>query len=94
MRVRADYFPVTESSVLTNMTLQFENKDLQFQAKEGVQKAVVNIYGRITTMARRVVNVFEDTVTVEAPPEYAGGDAQAVARSTRSPFRWLPARTG
>src|SRR5438105_798788 len=39
IQVRADYFPLTESSVLTNVTLQFENRDLQFQAKEGVQKA-------------------------------------------------------
>jgi len=69
MKVRADYFPVMSTSVLTNITLQFENKDLQFQSKEGVQKAVVNIYGRITTMARRVVNVFEDTVTVDSPVE-------------------------
>ena len=39
--------------------MQFENKDLQFQAKDGVQKAVVNIFGRITTMSRRPVNTFE-----------------------------------
>jgi GWxTD domain-containing protein len=69
MRVRADYFPLTGTSVQTNISLQFDNKDLNFQAKEGVQKAVVNIYGRITTMARRVVNVFEDTVTVDTPQE-------------------------
>ncbi len=69
MRARVDYFPLTEASVLTNITLQYENKDLNFQAKEGVQKAVVNIYGRITTMTRRVVQVFEDTVTVDSPAE-------------------------
>jgi len=67
VQVHADYFPLTESSVLTNVTLQLENRDLQFQAKDGIQKAVVNIYSRITSMSRRVVNVFEDTVTVEAP---------------------------
>ena len=67
VQVRADYFPVTESSVLTNVTIQLENKDLQFQSKDGYQKAVVNMYARITSMARRVVNIFEDTVTVEAP---------------------------
>jgi len=67
MQARADFFPLTESSVLTNVTLQFENKDLNFQSKEGVQKAVVNIYGRITTMSRRIVQVFEDTVTVDSP---------------------------
>ncbi len=69
MRARVDYVRVTNSSVLTNITLQFERKDLQFQAKDGVQKAIVNIYGRITSMSRRVVNVFEDTVSVEAPAE-------------------------
>lgn len=66
MKVRADFFPMTESSVLTNVTLQFENKDLNFQAKDGVQQAVVNIFGRITTMSRRIVQTFEDTVTVPA----------------------------
>src|SRR5215813_8158549 len=67
MQVHVDFFPLTESSVLSNITVQFENKDLQFQAKEGVQKAVVNLYGRITSMTRRTaVSPFEDTVTVDA----------------------------
>src|SRR5258708_33633993 len=46
-----------------------QNKDLQSQMKDPAQKAVVNIYARITTMSRRVVNGFEDTVTVESPKE-------------------------
>jgi GWxTD domain-containing protein len=69
MKVRADYFPLTGNSIQTNITLQFDNKDLNFQTKDGLQKAVVNIYGRITTMSRRVVTVFEDTVTVDTPQE-------------------------
>jgi GWxTD domain-containing protein len=76
IQVRADYFPLTETSVLANITLQLENKDLQFQAKDGVQKAVVNMYGRITTMARRVANVFEDTVTVDSPAEFLAEQAK------------------
>jgi GWxTD domain-containing protein len=69
MRVRADFMKLTGSTILTNVTLQFDKKDLQFQAKEGISKAVVNIYARITSMSRRVVNVFEDVVTVEVPSE-------------------------
>ncbi|HVP45241.1 MAG TPA: GWxTD domain-containing protein [Bryobacteraceae bacterium] len=69
MKVQADFIKVTNSSVLTNVTMQFENKDLQFQMKDNVQKAVVNIYARITTLSRRVVNVFEDTVSIEQPAE-------------------------
>ena len=76
MKVRADFFPLTEASVLTYITLQFENKDMQFQAKEGVEKASVNIFGRITTMTRRIVQTFEDTVTVDCPNEMLQAYAQ------------------
>jgi GWxTD domain-containing protein len=69
VKVRADFMRITTNSIQTNVTLQLEKKDLQFQAKEGISKAVVNVYGRITTMSRRVVNVFEDVVTVEVPSE-------------------------
>src|SRR5579872_163933 len=72
LQVRADYFPLTESSVLTNITVQLENKDLQFQAKDGIQKATVNMYGRITSMSRRVVNVFEDPVVIDSPAALRG----------------------
>ena len=91
MKVQADFITVTNSSVLTNITMQFENKDLQFQLKDGVQKAVVNIYGRITTMSRRVVNVFEDTVTVDSPAELLQATIAKQRRSIRSPSRWRPA---
>ena len=68
MKVQTDFIRVTNASVLANVTVQFENKDLQFQSKEGVQKAVVNIFGRITTMSRRIVNTFEHTVTIDVAP--------------------------
>jgi GWxTD domain-containing protein len=69
VKVQADFIKVTNSSVLTNITIQINNKDVQFQLKDGVQKAVVNIYARITTMSRRTVNVFEEPVTIDSPPE-------------------------
>ena len=69
VRVRADYIRMTNTTIMTNVTAQLEKKDLQFQQKEGVSTAIVNIYGRITSMARRVVNVFEDVVTVEVPTD-------------------------
>jgi GWxTD domain-containing protein len=69
LKARADYIKVTDTTVMTNITLQIENKDLQFQAKDGVQRAALNIYGRITTMSRRVASVFEDTLTLDSPPE-------------------------
>ena len=67
MLARADFFPATSSSVMVNITLQFNRKDMQFKQTDNVSKAAVNIYARITTMSRRVANVFEDPVTVEVP---------------------------
>jgi len=68
--VRADFVRMTNSSVMTYITIQLEKNDLQFKQEGGVAKAMVNIYARITSMTRRVVNVFEHPVTIEAPAEY------------------------
>lgn len=69
MLVRVDYVRVTESSVLANITVQFENKDLQFQMKDGVQKSVVNLLGRVSTLTRRPVTTFEKPLEIDAPPD-------------------------
>jgi hypothetical protein len=69
MKVRADFIPVTGSSVLSNITIQFDRKDLQFRQKGGVSEASVNIYARITSMSRRPVNWFEDVVSVDVPTD-------------------------
>ncbi|MBV9778358.1 MAG: GWxTD domain-containing protein [Acidobacteriaceae bacterium] len=69
MRVRADYIRITDSTVLTSLTLQFKNNDLQYATKDKVAKATVNLYGRITSLTRRPVNWFEDTISMEVPAE-------------------------
>ncbi len=69
MKVRADYVPVTGSSVLTMITIQFDRKDLQFKQKEGVSSATVNLYGRVTTMSGRPTTWFEEAVQVNLPSD-------------------------
>lgn len=63
MQVRADYIRVTDSTVLTSLTVLFKNSDLNYSTKDKVAKATVNLYGRITSLTRRPVNWFEDTIT-------------------------------
>src|SRR5215471_17376075 len=50
-KVQADYIRITDSTVLTTITIQFERKDLQFQQKDSIAKATVNIFGRVTSIA-------------------------------------------
>ncbi len=69
MQVRADYIRVTDSTVLTNLTLLFKNNDLNYSTKDKVAKATINLYGRITSLTRRPVNWFEDTISAQVPAE-------------------------
>jgi GWxTD domain-containing protein len=70
MKVRTDYIPVTESSVLTSLTIQFNREDLQFRQKDGVAEALVNLTARITTMTgRRIGQPIEQVVSVRGPAE-------------------------
>jgi len=66
-QVRADYVKVTEDTVLSGITVGLMNKDLAFQNSDGVHRAAVNIFGRITTLTRRVVQTFEDTISLDIP---------------------------
>jgi GWxTD domain-containing protein len=69
MGVRADYIRVTDSTVLTSIAIQFKNSDLQYTTKDTASKATVNIYGRVTSLTRKPVSWFEDTVTAQFPVE-------------------------
>jgi GWxTD domain-containing protein len=71
-KVRADYMKITDSTVLVTITVQFERKDLQFQQKDNVARATVNILGHISSLAGRRVNTIEDVVTVEVPSDLLG----------------------
>ncbi len=63
------YVRVTNSSVLSGVTVLLRNENLMFKEEDGLQKAVANIFGRITTMTRRVQATFEDTVSIKTTPE-------------------------
>jgi hypothetical protein len=75
MAVQVDYLRITEFTVLTNITLQFENRDLSFRSNDGMEKSVVNVFGRVFTMTRRPVATFEKPIEISTPtnllPEYA-----------------------
>ncbi len=69
IKVRTDFVRLTNATVMTYITIQLDKKDLQFKQQNGISKAIVNMYARITSMSRRPVNVFEEPVTVEVPTE-------------------------
>src|SRR5579883_1279668 len=68
MQVRVDYIRVTDATVYANIAVQFKNSDLNFSTKDKIAQAHINIYGRLTTLTRKSVNWFEDTLTAGPYP--------------------------
>jgi hypothetical protein len=65
--VRTDFLKITEDMVLTPITIQIPNREMQFENKDGVMNAVLDIYGELTTIGGRVANTFEQSVAVSVP---------------------------
>jgi GWxTD domain-containing protein len=67
MDYRADFLRVTSGTVLVPISVQIPNRDLNFQNKQGIYSAVLNLYGRITTPGGVVVQTFEDAISRDFP---------------------------
>jgi GWxTD domain-containing protein len=88
--VRTDFVKVTADTVLVPVTVQVKNRDITFTNKDGIQRGVVNIFGRVTTLTGRIAQTFEDPVQVDVPAELL---AQTVDRSSIY-WKALPLRPG
>src|SRR6266403_1872568 len=64
---RTDYLKVTNDTVLVPVTVQVPNGQLSFQSKDGIHSAVLNIFGRVSTLTGRVVQTFEDSMSRDFP---------------------------
>src|SRR5580658_961688 len=67
--VLVDFVRVTGETVLVPFTVQLKNRDITFVNKDGVQRGVVNIFGRVTTLSGHIAQTFEDTVQADIPAE-------------------------
>src|SRR5271154_1515421 len=64
---RTDYMKVTNDTVLVPVTIQVSNGQLNFQSKDGIHSATMNVFGRVTTLTGRVVQTFEVPVSKDFP---------------------------
>jgi GWxTD domain-containing protein len=64
---RTDFIRVTDQTVLTPITVQVSNSDLQFQNKDGVMHGVLDIFMEISSLGGHIVNTFERTVVLDVP---------------------------
>jgi GWxTD domain-containing protein len=63
---KVDFYRASDERVMTAITIQTDNNDLTFKDVGGVQRARLNIYGRVTNLSGRRITSFEDPVTTDA----------------------------
>ena len=64
---RTDFMKVTNDTVLVPVTIQVSNGQLNFQSKDGIHSATMNVFMRVTTLTGRVVQTFEVPVSKDFP---------------------------
>jgi GWxTD domain-containing protein len=65
--VQVDFVKANADTVLVPITIQLANRDLTYVAKDGVQRASVNIFGRISTLTGHVAQTFEEPLRMDVP---------------------------
>ena len=88
--VLVDFVKVTGETVLVPFTVQLKNRDITFVNKDGVQRGVVNIFGRVTTLSGHIAQTFEDTVQADIPAELLAKSAE----NSQVYWKAVPLRTG
>jgi GWxTD domain-containing protein len=67
--VQTDFVKVTDDTVLVPITIQIKNRDVTFVNKDGIEKGIVHIFGRLTTIGGTIAQTFEDPVEEDEPAE-------------------------
>ncbi|HEY6349577.1 MAG TPA: GWxTD domain-containing protein [Candidatus Angelobacter sp.] len=66
---RVDFVRVTSDTVLVPITIQIPNSGLTFVNKDGVARATVNLFLRMTTLTGKIVQTFEEPLRLDVPSE-------------------------
>jgi hypothetical protein len=88
--VRVDFVRVLSDMILVPVTVQVKNRDITFVNKDGIQRGVLNVFGRVTTLSGKIVQTFEDTVQNDVPAE----TLPKVAENASVYWKALPLKPG
>jgi len=65
------FLRITSDTDLVPITVQVANRQLTWESKDGVHSAVLDVYGRVSTLTGKVVQTFEDTLNRDFPDSLA-----------------------
>ena len=67
--VRVDFVKGDNGTVLTPVTIQVPNRGFSYVAKDGVERAALNLSGTVTNLAGRVIATFNEPLRLDIPAD-------------------------
>lgn len=67
---RTDFIKLSSTKVLVPITIELDNKNLEFKKEMQFNRSRVNVYGMVTTLQGRVEAEFEQEISSEYPDEF------------------------
>ena len=88
--VNVDFVKLTSDTVLMPITLQVPLRNLTWNNKDGIDRAVLNVFMKLSTLSGRTVQTLEDTIHRDIPAELLDKELANVALWPKS----VPMRPG
>jgi GWxTD domain-containing protein len=63
----SDFLRITGDTAMVPITVLVPNKELTYQGRDGVHRAAINLFGRVSTLTGRVVQTFETEMRSDLP---------------------------
>ena len=69
-QLRTDFIRLSPDKVLVPITVELENRNLQFKKELDFNRAAVNVYGIVTNLTGRIMAEFEHVISTEYTDQY------------------------
>jgi GWxTD domain-containing protein len=87
---QSDFLRLTDDTALVPITVQIPHQALTYQSHDGVHRASVSLFVRVSTLTGRVVQTFEQDIQSDIPDSLLEQSLKASSIAQKS----LPLRTG
>jgi len=87
---QSDFLRLTDDTAMVPITIQVPNQALTYQSRDGVHRATVNLFARVSTLTGRVVQTFEQDIQSDVPDTLLTQSLKGSSITQKS----LPLKTG
>jgi GWxTD domain-containing protein len=86
----SDFLRITNDTAMVPITVMVPNREMTYQSRDGVHRATINLFARVSTLTGRVVQTFETEIRSDIPDSLLEQSMKGSSITQKS----LPLKTG